>query len=284
MQVTFWGVRGSIPVPGSPTTAWGGNSSCVEVRDGDLPPVVLDCGTGARNLGFKLVREPGRRLELMFSHYHMDHIFGFPFFLPVYTPGYEVVVTGAGFTETEIEQKLSGYLNGTYHPTRTRDLLCALSFRAVRPGATFDASGWTVTTARMNHPGSAIGYRLDRPGASFAYVTDTAPFARLGDGVAAGLPSPTTEARVLEFLHGCHTVAFDTMFDLDEYMEKMTWGHAYPEYAIALCQAAGVKHLILFHHLPDASDAQLDARAARYAEVAGLRVTLAREGETVDVG
>ena len=88
---------------------------------------------------------------------------------------------------------------------------------------------------------------------------------------------------MIDFLRACDVVVFDTMFEYDEYIERMTWGHSYPEYAITLCRAAGVQHLVLFHHLPDASDDQLDARAARFADTPGLRVTLAREGETIEI-
>ncbi|MCA9712008.1 MAG: MBL fold metallo-hydrolase, partial [Myxococcales bacterium] len=92
VELTFWGVRGSIPVPGGDTARWGGNSSCVEVRHGDLPPLVLDCGTGARALGVKLAREHARRVHVLLSHLHADHIFGFPFFMPLYAPGTQVRV------------------------------------------------------------------------------------------------------------------------------------------------------------------------------------------------
>ena len=104
--MTFWGVRGSIPTPGPTTSRWGGNSSCLEVRHEDLPPLVLDCGTGARNLGMKLVRQPGRKLHMLFTHFHMDHVFGFPFFAPVYTPGFEIDVTVPASDEDEAQERL----------------------------------------------------------------------------------------------------------------------------------------------------------------------------------
>lgn len=285
MRLTFWGVRGSIPSPGGETARYGGNSSCVEIRAEGLSPLVMDAGTGARKLGYKLISEPGRELDLLFTHLHMDHVFGFPFFLPIYTPGYAVRVGVPAFSEEEAREKLGRYLNGVYHPTRIRELPAAVTYAAIRANRPFQAGPWSIRPFALHHPGGAIGYRVDHAGASLAYVTDTSPFARPGEGVAADKEPVDAERRVLDWLAGCDLVVYDTMYDYGEYLEKMSWGHSYPEYAAALCRAAGVRHLVLFHHLPDASDDALDALAARWAAHDGpLKVTLAAEGATIVVG
>jgi phosphoribosyl 1,2-cyclic phosphodiesterase len=281
LQVTFWGVRGSIPTPGSETQRWGGNSSCIEVRHDGIAPLVLDCGTGARLLGFKLLSEPARELDLVFTHFHMDHVFGFPFFVPIYTPGYEVRISVPSFSEDEAREKLSRFLNGVYHPTRLRELPSKVSFRPIRSGRTFQCGGFTLTGLSLNHPGGAIGYRIEVDGQSICYITDTAPFAGPGEGVAADQSPTKAEQRLLDFMEGADVVIFDTMYDLEEYLEKMTWGHSYPEYAFAMCRAANVKHLTLFHHLPDASDAYLDQLEEKWSTAENPRVTVAREGDSV---
>lgn len=281
MQVTFWGVRGSIPTPGPNTSRWGGNSSCLEVRHKDLPPIVLDCGTGARPLGVKLVQEPGRKLHVLFTHFHMDHVFGFPFFAPVYTPGYEVDITCPASDPEEAREKLSRFLNGIYHPIRLRDMPCNLEFKAIRPGRAFTRSGYTLRAVALNHPGGSCGYRIEADGQSICYVTDTAPFAQPGEGVLFDRDPTPGETRMLRFLDGADIVVYDTMYELPEYLEKMTWGHSYPEYARGLCAKAGVGQLVLFHHAPDASDETLDQRAQQWAGASEPRVSLAREGETV---
>jgi len=281
--VTFWGVRGSIPTPGAETQGWGGNSSCLEVRHGDAAPLVFDCGTGARLLGFKLLGEPGRELDLVFTHFHMDHVFGFPFFVPIYTPGYEVRISVPSFSEDEAREKLARFLNGVYHPTRLRELPSQVSFRPIRSGREFTCGSFTLRGLSLNHPGGAIGYRVEVDGESMCYITDTAPFAGPGEGVAADREPTKAEQRMLDFIAGAGVVVYDTMYDLAEYLEKMTWGHSYPEYAYALCKAAGVKHLVLFHHLPDASDAFLDALAEKWSTAESPTVSVAREGETLPV-
>jgi phosphoribosyl 1,2-cyclic phosphodiesterase len=251
------------------------------VRHGDLPPLILDCGTGARQLGFKLVGEPARELDLVFTHFHMDHVFGFPFFVPIYTPGYKVRITVPAFSQEEARDKLARYLNGMYHPTRLRDLPSEVTFRAIRQNRSFDCGGFDLKGVSLNHPGGAIGYSIQVDGQKLCYITDTAPFARPGEGVSAGEEPTAAEQRVTDFLRGANAVIYDTMYDLEEYLEKMTWGHSYPEYAQAICKAAEVEHLILFHHLPDASDDALDALAEKWSAATGPRVTLAREGGTV---
>lgn len=281
MRVNFWGVRGSIPVPGDATQRWGGNSSCVEIRADGLPPLVLDCGTGARGLGNQLARDKEREVVMLFTHLHVDHIFGFPFFLPAYLPGCVMHVGVPAYSDDEARERLSRYANGTFHPVRLREMPAEIHWMGVRPARTYALSGWTVRTIRLTHPGGSVGYRVEAEGRAVAYLTDTAPFAQPGEGVAAGEAPTPAEQRIIEFIRGCDLVLFDAMFDYEEYVERMTWGHAYPEYGEVLVRAAGVPELVLFHHAPDATDDALDARAARFADHTSPRVFLAREGEGV---
>ena len=184
VKITFWGVRGSFPVPGPTARRWGGDTSCVMVEHEELPPIVFDCGTGARELGKVLLSRPGRELDLIFTHCHMDHLFGFPFFLPVYTPGYEVRITMPAFTEEDAQDKIARFLNGVYHPVRLRELPAQVTFSPVRPGSALHRGGYQVVTARLNHPGGAVGYRVNVGDVSMCYITDTAPFAKLGEGIS----------------------------------------------------------------------------------------------------
>ncbi|MCB9744857.1 MAG: MBL fold metallo-hydrolase [Alphaproteobacteria bacterium] len=264
------------------TARWGGNSSCVEISAGDAI-LIFDCGTGARPLGRDLFSRPARQLDLLFTHFHMDHLIGFPFFGPVYAPGYQVRVTVPAFSVEEAKDRLGRFVNGVYHPLRIREIPADLSFLPIQPGKAFQRGPFKVTGVRLNHPGGAVGYRVEHGDHVACYLTDTAPLARPGEGVAAGQAPPAAERQVLDAMKGADVVIFDTMFTFDEYLEKMTWGHAYPEYAVALCKEAGVKHLVMFHHAPDASDDFLDGLAAQWEAHESPRITLAREGETVDL-
>lgn len=283
MKLTFWGVRGSIPSPGASTCRWGGNTSCISVEHEDLPPLIFDCGTGARALGEALIRLPGRELDLFFSHFHIDHVIGFPFFLPIFTPGYEIGITMPGFSEDDAREKIARYLNGVFHPVRLRELPANLNFSHIRPGVTVHRGEYEVVTLRLNHPGGSIGYRVNVGGKSVAYVTDTAPFAKFGEGVTFDEEATVRERNVLSFLSGCDIVVYDTMYDKEEYIKKMTWGHSYPEYAHKLCGKAAVKHLVLFHHNPSSDDDTLDAREEYWSSAEAPTVSLAREGVTMNL-
>lgn len=244
---------------------------------------MLDCGTGARPLGRDLFSRSLRELDMLFTHFHMDHIVGFPFFGPLFGPGYKLRVTVPAFSEEEARDRLGRFVNGVYHPLRIREAPCALSFHPIQPGRPFQRGPFEITGVRMNHPGGAVGYRITGPSHTVCYFTDTAPLARPGEGVAAGLPAPAAERQVIEAMRDADLVIFDTMFSFDEYLEKMTWGHAYPEYAVALARAANVQHLVMFHHAPDASDEVMDELEQQWANHASPRISVAKEGLVIDL-
>ena len=284
MKLTFWGVRGSIPSPGPTTVRYGGNSSCVSLSLPGAPTLVFDGGTGARALGTSLVAQAQadastpRDVVLLFTHLHADHVLGFPFFAPIFVPGWAVRVGLPAADEAEVQERLGRFMNGVLHPLRLAELGRQLSYFAVQPAVPWAIGPWEVEGIRLAHPGGSVGYKVKGPTASIAYLTDSQPLAPPGAGVAAGLEPTSAEQRLIDAIRGLDAVIFDTMYEYDEYLTKMDYGHAYPEYAQALCAAAGVKQLYLFHHAPDASDDALDARAARFAEASSPRIAVAREG------
>ncbi|MFN7142882.1 MAG: MBL fold metallo-hydrolase [Myxococcota bacterium] len=283
MNLRFWGVRGSIAVPGPDTSRYGGNTSCVEVSAPGMPSVVFDCGTGARALGRDLFNRPERELHLLFSHFHMDHVFGFPFFGPIFAPSFSMTVSAPAFHPDGARDRISRYLNGVFHPVRLTELPGRIEFDAIRPGRPFVRGPYEIVGFALNHPGGACAYRVRHGGRSVAYVTDTAPLSRPGEGLAGGGDPNGRELQFIEFLRDTDVVVFDTMFTVQEYLEKMTWGHCYPEYAAAVCAAAGVRELFLFHHSPDATDADLDALAEVWTTYGPVRVRVAREGLVVNL-
>jgi phosphoribosyl 1,2-cyclic phosphodiesterase len=283
VKVTFWGVRGSIPSPGVDTSRWGGNSSCVEVSADGVSPLVLDAGSGMRALGRDLLARPGRECDLLMTHFHMDHILGFPFFSPILAPSFEVRVHVPSIFGSHAREYLGWFLNGIFHPILIPSLSARMSFHKVQPGRPMRVGAFNVRSSPLNHPGGAIAYRVELGGRSLVYVTDTAPLALPGEGVASNA-APTSRERVLmNLLQGADLVVFDTMFTFDDYLERMDWGHSYPEYAVALARAAGARRLALFHHAPEATDSQLDGIAERWATHSDIEVRVAREGGTVDL-
>ena len=229
------------------------------------------------------ILERGDRVDVLFTHLHADHIFGFPFFAPIYAPSHDIVVSLPASNDDDARRFMGRYMNGVNHPMRPREVPARLTFRGLCADQTLERGPFEIQTIRLNHPGGALGYRIDAGGSSIVYISDTAPLARPGEGVAAGARPPSIERRMIELMSGADCVIFDTMFSWDEYLEKMTWGHAYPEYAASLCEAADAGTLYLFHHSPDADDAQLDALAEAWSERRQPGVLLAKEGLEVDL-
>jgi phosphoribosyl 1,2-cyclic phosphodiesterase len=230
-----------------------------------------------------LLRERVDQVEILFTHFHMDHLFGFPFFGPIYSPNCKVRVNLPAYSETDAESKISRYLNGIYHPVRVKDIPSQLEFEGLRPGRVIERGPYRITSVPLNHPGGATGYRVEADGQSVVFLTDTAPLTTPDDGITADKTPPSAERKVMDVMKEADLVIMDTMFSYEEYLERMTWGHAYPEYGAKLCKLTGAKKLALFHHSPDASDDELDALAAEWVDHLDPIVFLSKEGEVIDL-
>jgi diguanylate cyclase (GGDEF)-like protein len=285
LYVRFWGTRGSIAAPGDRTARYGGNTSCVEVRAGDGTVIVLDCGTGARELGVHLVNSlPSPiRLHLFIGHTHWDHIQGFPFFVPAFLPGSELnVYAPLGFQQS-LEEAMSGQMEYSYFPVKLRDLRSRIHFTELEEGF-FRVGDVLVETQYLNHTAPTIAYRMTNGGASIAYVTDHEPFWRAEDGT---MHHPGDQ-RHIAFIKGADLIIHDAQYTEEEYSQRVGWGHSTVEYATDVALAADVKRLALFHHDPDHDDEFMErfeaAARARVAAVGGrLDVFAAREGMELQV-
>lgn len=283
MQIVFWGVRGSIPVAGPDTVRYGGNSSCIEVRRPGTNPVVLDCGSGARRLGAALLARPERQLDLLFTHFHIDHVLGFPFFGPIFAPSFHLDVHGPSDEPDDIRKRLSLFLNGVFHPLLVSGISAQIEYHSVHAGKRFKVGPYDVCPLDLEHPGGACGYRFDLGDLSFAYVTDTSPFPRPAGGTLLETERAPREQGLIDALRGVRAVVFDTMFSRQTYLQHRTWGHSYPEFAVEICRAANVPRLYLFHHAPDATDEKLDALRVAWAAHRDPVVHIAQEGGVVDL-
>ena len=268
LSLTLWGVRGSIPTPGPDTVRYGGETTCMEVRAGPHT-VLIDCGSGIRAAGGALKRRGLEHVDVIFTHTHMDHICGLPFFCLAYDPSVEVDlwaghIPPGGTLEDIVERMMSPPI----FPVAT-SALNNTRFRRFKLGEmTTLACGLSVATTRLNHPGNCVGYRIEWAGSSIAIITDHEH------------GNDALDAAIAEFVTGADLMVYDAMYLTEEYPRFVGWGHSTPEKAMELAAASSVDGVLLFHHDPWRTDAALDALQAEVArQMPG--VECARQGTTI---
>jgi phosphoribosyl 1,2-cyclic phosphodiesterase len=266
--VTFWGVRGSIPVAGPGTAVYGGNTTCLEIEAPSAAGsrrIVIDAGSGVRALGRSRGWKDAGRVDLLLSHLHHDHVIGLPFFDPLFVPGLELHIWCGNLGGEDASAALGRMFAPPLFPLRLADSPATLVFHGFHAGEALDINGVAVRTALLNHPSGSTGYRFDGADGSLAVVTD------IEHGEAAPCPVVT------EFCRGVDTLVYDSMLEEADYGRCRGWGHSTLGAALALGEAAGVRRLVGFHHAPDHDDAVMAAREARLAAAwpGGL---MAREG------
>jgi phosphoribosyl 1,2-cyclic phosphodiesterase len=274
-RATFWGVRGSIPVPGPDTAGIGGNTSCVEVRCGDTR-LVFDGGTGLRVLGQRLMKELPVTIHLFFSHVHWDHIQGFPFFGPAFVKGNRIHMYGGKNIVGTVETALAGQMENPNFPVKLADLASTLEFHDLEAGSSIDVGDVRVSTAAGNHPGGVLAYRVDYRGKALVYATDTEHYPdRMDEGLVA-------------LARGVDVFIYDSQYTPEEYDgqvgggSKVGWGHSTFVQGAALARAAGVKQYILYHHDPYQDDAAVLEKERRARELFPAS-QVAREGLVLDL-
>jgi phosphoribosyl 1,2-cyclic phosphodiesterase len=275
-QVRFWGVRGSVATAGVDRAGVGGNTSCVEVRCGD-ELIVLDAGTGLRGLGAELVAAPTPpRVHLLLSHYHWDHIQGFPFFLPAYRPGARIDVYGPGVParpELTVRELLARQMAGPYFPVGLEAMKAELTGTTVTPGEGFALGAVAVRAAAANHPNGCLAYRIEHGGRAVVYATDTEHDPDAG----------TPDANLVALARGADVLIYDAQYTPEEHRARRGWGHSTAAAGAAVARAAGVGKLVLFHHDPGHDDWTV-ARIEAAARAEFSDVEAAREGTRIDLG
>lgn len=271
MQIRPWGTRGSIPSPGPSTARYGGNTSCLEVRLRDDSLIILDSGTGIRALGASLGTCDA---TLLFSHYHWDHIQGFPFFTPAFLQESNIEIYGPEYAGDGPEEILYRQMHAPYFPADPSQLRGIRGCHAT-PSVPFSIGTATVRAARASHPSVTYGYRIEDGGHSFVYFSDNevdiAPTEIL-DGI-------------IGLAEGADLLLHDCQYFEPEYHVRQGWGHSTPRQVLQVARAAGVRRVMLFHHDPSHSDEQVEALAEEARGMAGdIEILISREGEWVVVG
>ncbi|MBU0674436.1 MAG: MBL fold metallo-hydrolase [Proteobacteria bacterium] len=305
MWIKFWGVRGSIPCPGSTTIKYGGNTACIELCFPEHDRrIIIDAGSGIRELGNQLLAmehpKGAIKTELFLTHTHWDHIMGYPFFAPIYLPTTELKVYGPVNHEGESLEKVVGdQMSYRYFPVRHLELAAKIKYTSLKEGRFNLGDGIILTTKYLNHPVLCLGYRFEYKKKIFCTAYDTEPFQNLfqvdpkdpsydAAMVREGaLVAEEQNRGVEDFYRGADLLVHDAQYTRDEYeATKVGWGHTAMEYAIAAANRGRVKNLILFHHEPVRTDREFDELADQFEDgrkYGATRLYFAREGLKINL-
>jgi len=259
------------------TGTYGGHSSCVEIETGGDQYVLCDLGSGVRPFGQAMMSRHGpgkpQTYNVFMSHLHWDHIMGLPFFTPAYIPGNRLVIHGCH------ERLREAFVRQQAEPSFPVDFSIVekqIEFVTLEPGRPHEVAGLTVTPKKQLHAGDSYGYRFEAGGHAVVYSTDS----------EHKLDDPQETREFVEFFRAADVVIFDAMYSLaDAISVKADWGHSSNVVGVELCQLAGVKHLVMYHHEPAFDDAAIErvlADTRRFEEItrpaAPLKVSAAYDG------
>lgn len=289
LRVQFWGTRGSIPSPGPRTVRYGGNTPCVELRTPGGRLVILDAGTGIRELGRSLIeRSNGSPVEgdIFLTHAHWDHIQGIPFFAPIFQRGNHFTIWGSKTLETSIDRVVRDQMSPVVFPVTFEQLDATIDFKEISSGERCTGKGYEVTAMDVRHPGGALAYRFTEPRtkpAALVYVSDN----ELGSGGQYQTPTGWHD-QFLEFCRGAKVLVHDATYTTEEYDFHRGWGHSTFRETTEMAVRAGVETLVLFHHEPRRTDDELDQRVAECQALvrergSGMQVLAAAEGLALTV-
>ena len=280
MQVTLWGTRGSLATPGPEMARYGGNTSCVGVLGREDTMLVLDAGTGIRRLG-ATIPESMRRVDILLTHLHMDHIQGLGFFAPLYRPDVEVHIWGPGSATLRLQARLMRYLSPPLFPVNLSELPCKLIFHEV-PCGEIDIGEFRVCSALVCHPGPTVGYRISAPERGvLTYLPDHEP--ALAALRFPSLPREWTSGAMLAA--EAELLIHDSQYSAAEYPGHCGWGHSSLNQTLDFGTLTEVKQLVPFHHDPDHTDTDLDCLFAQAIEEtkSAYQVTPGIEGTILEL-
>lgn len=272
MKIKLWGVRGSITTTGLETAYYGGNTSCVDVwEDGWL--LVLDGGSGIQKLTVNNALVT-KRIDILLTHLHLDHIQGLGFFKPLFDPSMEIHIWGPASSSRTLHSRLSRYLSPPLFPVLIRDLPCSLTLHEI-DNSTFQIGLFTIQSNYIIHPGPTVGFRVTGKHSVFTYIPDHEP--ALG---RSGIIKDDKWLSGIDLARGADLLLHDAQYNSHEYPGKKGWGHSSIDDAGLFASIAGVKHVLFAHHDPSRSDKELDEMYASFKSNNSytFKNELAREG------
>ncbi len=260
MIIKFWGTRGSIPVPGNNTLKYGGNTPCVEVRTSSNQLIILDAGSGIRELGKHLCTNGcDKSIHILISHYHWDHIQGIPYFLPLYEKNHEIIFYGETSYGEKIKEILSNQMTSNYFPININEMSAGTTFKEIKVNSSYKIDGVKVETLRANHSSPTITYKITDGNKSLVYMTDNELKLHQTSNGYSYLEIKELNKDLIDFCSGSDYLIHDSMYDETTILGKKGWGHSGNITLAYFSIISKIKNLILFHYNPDYSDDKIDA-------------------------
>lgn len=266
------GCRGALP------TIYGGNTACVQVFEDSGPTLLVDLGSGAREYASHVMKTQGpvapEPYHILMSHFHWDHIMGFPFFMPAYIPGNVIHIYSC---HDNVEEAFRRQHGAPSFPVPFDVLGAEINFHIIEPDAQTEINGFKVTPHELNHAGRAFGFRIERSERVVVYASDAEHKPEM---ISEGYP-------YIDLIRDADVLVFDAQYSLAEATSvKEDWGHSSNVVGVELALMGDVKHLLFFHHEPLNDDRRLDqivTEARRIEEImrrnkAPLRITGAFDG------
>lgn len=293
MKITMRGVRGSIPVPGPDTVVYGGNTTCHEIRTSSGDLIILDGGSGIRQLGNELLANLPVKCSIFITHTHWDHIQGLPFFVPLFIKGNDIDIYGSfdPVYMKDLRSILSGQMEYCYFPVRECELAASINYHNIHEGETTTVGSATVTPILTNHPVLNFGYKVVDDGKTFFFTGDYEPPINIydpEDEEYEGYQNLVDEQQqtLIDFVQGVDVMIADSQYTLAEYPTKKGWGHGTFEGNVELARLANIKQFYFTHHDPTRSDQALDEIFENLMKKENLPDTefhLAKEGTIIEL-
>ena len=281
MKIKFWGTRGSIPVPGKHTAIYGGNTTCLEIILESGRTVIIDAGTGIRLLGEKLIKENNTKdIYLLITHIHWDHVFGFPFFNPIYDRESKIYVDGNSNCFKGLKYTFDNKMGDGFFPIRFDDLRADISYIEKLVNGLLEIDGTVIDSIPLHHPQGGLGFRFREGNKTLVFITDNELRGEAWEGRSL--------REYVAFCKGADILIHDSQYTPEEIDKRKGWGHSDYKAAFELAYNADVKQLILFHHDPPRTDEEVKAiellcKGLSEKKKSSMMIHAAKEGNEFDL-